>query len=175
MRVLLSLTMRNPLVTFKSQLCASSWVWRVFEDYSQLYYWGPIAPLKISDRIVSTLPKYERYHQSRSMHYQWRARLKGFFSALKKELYQSNFIRAIALKAAPYLYLFFFSLVICALRYGSWKVLVIFAPAALHTITIILLVKHTAFRYQWPVHLVGLFLFLPLAFIQKRPHESAET
>jgi hypothetical protein len=175
MRILLSFTVRNPLVTLKSQLCASSWVWRVFEDYSHLYYWGPIAPLKISNRIVSALPKYERYHRSGSMDDPWRARLKGFFSALKRELYQSNFLRAIALKGALYFYLFFFSLVICALRQGSWKVLVIFAPAALHTITIILLVSHTAFRYQWPVHLVGLFLFLPLVFIQKRPHEAAET
>jgi hypothetical protein len=175
MRILLAFTVRNPLVTLKSQLCASSWAWRVFEDYSHLYYWGPIAPLKISKRIVSTLPKAEKYDQLQNMTDPWREKFKGFFSALKKDLYQSNFIRPFALKATPYLYLFFFSLVICALKQRSWKVLVIFAPAALHTITIILLVKHTAFRYQWPVHLVGLFLFLPFAFIQKRPHESAET
>lgn len=168
MRILLSFTVRNPLVTLKSQLCASSWAWRVFEDYSNLNYWGPIAPLKTSERIVSALQKAERYDQSENMDDPWRARLRNFLSALKRELYQSNLLRAIALKGAPYLYLFFFSLVICALRQGSWKVLVIFVPAALHTITIILLVSHTAFRYQWPVHLVGLFLFLPLLFIPKR-------
>ena len=167
-RLFASLSMRNPLVTIKSHLYGSSWVWRVYEDYSRLDYWGPIAALKRSALIVSLLDKDKNDEKRVIRTDSMRSRLKEFFIGLKRKLYKSNVFRMIALKSSLYMYLFLFSVVICALRRKSWKVLMVYVPTALHTLTIIALVRHTGFRYQWPVYLVGLFLFLPLLFVPKR-------
>ncbi len=168
MRLFASLTMRNPWVTIKSHLYGSSWVWRVYEDYSRLNYWGPIPALKRSALIVALIEKEKTSDPRESRTGSLHLRLRAFFEELKNRLYKGNILRNLTLKATLAMYLFMFSVVICALRRKSWKVLMIYVPTVLHTLTIMALVRHTGFRYQWPVYFAGLFLFLPLLFVPKR-------
>ena len=162
LRIYLSLTLRNPLVTIRSHLCASSWMWRIFGNYKHHNYWGPVALHKqVEERL---------YEQARAIDGSLQSRLRYFFFTLKEKLYGNDLLRSVFLNGTLYLYLLIFSVLICTLRRRSWRILLILAPVVLHTTTLFFLVSHTGFRYQWPVHLVGLLLFLPLLFL---PHDSS--
>ena len=165
LRIYLSLTVRNPLVTLRSHLCASSWMWRIFGNYKHLDYWGPIA----LDKQVED----QRYEQARALDNSLQPRLRYFFFTLKEELYGNDLLRSVFLNGTLYFYLFVFSALICTVRRRSWRILLILAPVILHTMTLFLLVSHTGFRYQWPVYLVGLFLFLPLLFLPQNDPNNA--
>jgi hypothetical protein len=162
LRIYFSLTMRNPLVTLKSHICASSWMWRIFGNYKHHNYWGPIA---LNKQVEEQL-----YEQAGATDGSLQSRSRYFLFTLKEKLYGNDLLRSVFLNGTLYLYLLIFSVLICTLRRKFWRILLILAPVLLHTTTLFFLVSHTGFRYQWPVHLVGLFLFLPLLFL---PQDSS--
>jgi hypothetical protein len=157
-----SLTLRNPMVTINNYACATSWMWKIFGKYKHLQYWGPIALPPISRS------RHHQYNESSSSKYSVKFRLSHFLFILKEKLYGNDLLRCLFLNTTPYFYLLIFSLVICALRTKNWKVVLIILPVILHSATIFLVVSHTAFRYQWPVFLASIFLFVPLLCVPRK-------
>ena len=164
LRIFLSLTARNPFVTLNSYICATSWMWRIFDNYKRFNYWGPIA---LFDQL-----EQQRYMQTRGNDDSLKPELRYFLVKLKRTLYENDFLRCIFLNATLYLYLFIFALVICACRRNSWKIILISSPVILHTTTLFLVISHPGFRYQWPVYLVSLFLFFPLLCVPRSSDDS---
>jgi len=160
----LSLTWRNPLVTLRHIVCASSFIWRVRDDdafieLSLLNYLPPDALstyLATSSKEAGGVPVHGG----------------PILPTLAPKLHHLLIASAsratiwVVWRPALYLYLFLFALIIASLRRRSWQYLTVGTPVFVHSLVLGVISPSSAVRYQYPVYVIALLLALPLLLVE---------
>ncbi len=171
----IELTKENPSVTLDHILCITSYLWRIKGETGKYYVSTLIyqGVTKEHQEQIIRIYGYNLQYFSATIPHTTIPKVHDFINSATASIY--NRTSGMLWRPALFLYLMLFAIIIYSIKVRSFAMSLLAVPSLIQTGIMFVLSLNSELRYQYPIFLVGLLVFLPLITCTTRENKLTYT